>query len=153
MYPSKSTTTFSQTSALSFLHFQDAIYQNQKIQELIQAARVVFFQEWSKDPVASEPPEVLVKLQKPGHHLRPNELRVERAQECTLHELPPSHSSTALVENSWVSCVLTALTLTWRFNPWYWILLRRRQWHPTPVLLPRKSHGWRSLVGCSPWDR
>ena len=22
---------------------------------------------------------------------------------------------------------------------------------PTPVLLPRKSHGWRSLVGCSPW--
>ena len=29
---------------------------------------------------------------------------------------------------------------------------RRRQWHPTPTLLPRKSHGRRSLVGCSPWD-
>ena len=29
----------------------------------------------------------------------------------------------------------------------------RRQWHPTPVLLPGKSHGWRSLVGCSPWGR
>ena len=28
---------------------------------------------------------------------------------------------------------------------------RRRQWHPTPVLLPGKSHGWRSLVGCIPW--
>ena len=27
----------------------------------------------------------------------------------------------------------------------------RRAWHPTPVLLPRKSHGQRSLVGCSPW--
>ena len=27
----------------------------------------------------------------------------------------------------------------------------RRQWHPTPVLLPRKSHGRKSLVGCSPW--
>ena len=27
----------------------------------------------------------------------------------------------------------------------------QRQWHPTPVLLPGKSHGWRSLVGCSPW--
>ena len=26
-----------------------------------------------------------------------------------------------------------------------------RRWHPTPVLLPRKSHGQRSLVGCSPW--
>ena len=25
--------------------------------------------------------------------------------------------------------------------------------HPTPVLLPGKSHGWRSLVGCSPWGR
>ena len=42
-----------------------------------------------------------------------------------------------------------------------WIMLemgslvkpRRRQWHPTPVLLPGKSHGWRSLVGCSPWGR
>ena len=30
---------------------------------------------------------------------------------------------------------------------------RRRQWHPTPVLLPGKSHGWRSLEGCSPWGR
>ena len=28
---------------------------------------------------------------------------------------------------------------------------RRRQWQPTPVLLPGKSHGQRSLVGCSPW--
>ena len=30
---------------------------------------------------------------------------------------------------------------------------RSRQWHPTPVLLPGKFHGWRSLVGCSPWGR
>ena len=28
-----------------------------------------------------------------------------------------------------------------------------RQWRPTPVLLPGKSHGVRSLVGCSPWGR
>ena len=27
------------------------------------------------------------------------------------------------------------------------------QWQPTPVLLPGKFHGWRSLVGCSPWGR
>ena len=27
----------------------------------------------------------------------------------------------------------------------------RRKWQPTPVLLPGKSHGWRSLVGYSPW--
>ena len=31
--------------------------------------------------------------------------------------------------------------------------IRRRQWHPTPVLLPGKSHGRRSLVGCSPRGR
>ena len=27
----------------------------------------------------------------------------------------------------------------------------RRQWQPTPVLLPGKSHGQRSLVACNPW--
>ena len=32
-------------------------------------------------------------------------------------------------------------------NLWQW----RRQWHPTPVLLPGKSHGQRSLEDCSPW--
>ena len=30
---------------------------------------------------------------------------------------------------------------------------QRRQWHPTPVLLPGKSHWRRSLIGCSPWGR
>ena len=30
------------------------------------------------------------------------------------------------------------------------ISLRRRQWQPTPVLLPGKSDGWRSLAGYSP---
>ena len=33
------------------------------------------------------------------------------------------------------------------------VVNRRRQWHPTPVLLPGKSHGRRTLVGCSPWGR
>ena len=32
-------------------------------------------------------------------------------------------------------------------DPW------RRTWQPTPIFLPGKSHGWRSLVGCSPWGR
>ena len=31
--------------------------------------------------------------------------------------------------------------------------IQRRQWHPTPVLMPGKSHGWRSVVGYSPWGR
>ena len=33
----------------------------------------------------------------------------------------------------------------------FYIVIRRRPWHPTRVLLPGKSHGRRSLVGCSPW--
>ena len=39
------------------------------------------------------------------------------------------------------------------FNTLSRLVYRRRQWHPTPVLLPGKSHGRRSLVGCSPWGR
>ena len=51
------------------------------------------------------------------------------------------------------SCVLMSLSFFFFSfclcipSPW------RRQWRPTPVLLPGKSHGWRSLVGCSPWGR
>ena len=37
------------------------------------------------------------------------------------------------------------------FDPWVGKIPWRRQWHPTPVLLPGESHGGRSLVGCSPW--
>ena len=33
------------------------------------------------------------------------------------------------------------------------LISQRRQWQPTPVLLPGKLHGWRSLVGYSPWGR
>ena len=39
------------------------------------------------------------------------------------------------------------VTSLWPFTFMHW----RRQWQPTPVLLPGKSHGRRSLVGCSPW--
>ena len=62
-------------------------------------------------------------------------------------------------------CILTSLSLVTRFLNnvlplacfliFYFCLKveRRRQWHPTPVLLPGKSYGWRSMVGCSPWGR
>ena len=42
---------------------------------------------------------------------------------------------------------LVAYFILWCSTFWK----RRRRWHPTPVLLPGKSHGRRSLVGCSPW--
>ena len=38
-----------------------------------------------------------------------------------------------------------------RFDPWVGKILWRRKWQPTPVFLPGKSHGCRSLVGYSPW--
>ena len=43
----------------------------------------------------------------------------------------------------------------WRcgFNFWVGKISWRRQWQPTPVFLPGKSHGWGSLVGYSPWGR
>jgi len=37
------------------------------------------------------------------------------------------------------------------FNKLSRLVIQRRKWHPTPVLLPGKSHGQRGLVGCSPW--
>ena len=52
----------------------------------------------------------------------------------------------------WISFSDIGIKLKWIF-----IIVqnktRRRQWHPTPVLLPGKSHGLKSLVDCSPWGR
>ena len=53
---------------------------------------------------------------------------------------------------------LPRLTLTMPFwssppSPWWCHISFVLQWQPTPVLLPGKSHGRRSLVGCSPWGR
>ena len=45
---------------------------------------------------------------------------------------------------------LISLTVVFLLSALWW---QRRQWQPTPVLSPGKSHGWRSLVGCSPWGR
>ena len=39
------------------------------------------------------------------------------------------------------------------FDPWVGKILWKRKWQPPPVLLPGKSHEWRSLVGYSPWGR
>ena len=50
---------------------------------------------------------------------------------------------------------LAAAAQGWRpgFSPCVWKIPWRRKWQPTPVLLPEKSHGQRSLVGYSPWGR
>ena len=67
-------------------------------------------------------------------------------------------SNAHLTSHSRMSRCRSVITLSWLSGSWRSfsysssVYFRRRQWHPTPVLLPRKSHGWRSLVGCSPWD-
>ena len=38
-----------------------------------------------------------------------------------------------------------------RFNLWVWKIPWRQNWQPTPVFLPGKLHGQRSLVGYHPW--
>ena len=38
-----------------------------------------------------------------------------------------------------------------RFDPWVGKIPWRRKWQPTPVHLPGKFHGWRNLIGYSPW--
>ena len=38
-----------------------------------------------------------------------------------------------------------------RFNPWVRKIPWRRKWQPSPIFLPGKSHGQRSLAGFSPW--
>ena len=40
-----------------------------------------------------------------------------------------------------------------QFDPWVGKIPWRRAWQPTPVFLPRKFLGQRSLVGYSPWGR
>ena len=55
---------------------------------------------------------------------------------------------TTQLQTSALPCEHEAYHLIWlSLNIW------RRQRHPNPVLLPGKSHGWRGLVGCSPWGR
>ena len=38
------------------------------------------------------------------------------------------------------------------FDPWVGEIPWRREWQPTPVFLPRESHGLRGLAGYIPWS-
>ena len=91
-----------------------------------------------------------------------------------LSGLSPSSSETNLPSLPWASCLLPpeswpsplpqshspfsfmneVYRRRWRhrFNSWLGKIPWRRKWQPTPVFLPGKFHGQRSLVGNSPWD-
>ena len=70
--------------------------------------------------------------------------------------IPPSSSPTESKRLFSFAVSHTGLSLPSFWIPYicvsilYWW---RRQWHPTPVLLPGESQGWGSLVGCHLWDR
>ena len=51
----------------------------------------------------------------------------------------------------WLSCEICLQCRRPRFNSWVKKIPWRRAWLPTPVFLPGEFHGWRSLVGYSPW--
>ena len=66
-----------------------------------------------------------------------------------------SRGSSQPRDRTQVSCIAGGFFTSWAQGTVHLNLVRlncrRRQWHPTPVLLPGKSHGQRSLVRCSPW--
>ena len=120
--------------------------------------RCVCFHHWFRFPVSSC---CLLSC----HQSRP----LPRPRGCSFPSISPApyptysghghavvHSVCAL---SWV-CALSSCLIKWCFSAIAVSVIgvslcsyRRRQWQPTPVLLPGKSHGQRSMVGCSPWGR
>ena len=86
------------------------------------------------------------------------------------HDLSVCLSGDTHFRKSSVNVLVILKVLTWRRLPWWlrwlsiclqcgrprfnpWKISWRRKWQPTPVFLPGKSHGQRSLVGCSQWGR
>ena len=103
-------------------------------------------------------PETLTLSQYTHEDMRLPRKVKKKVSSCLMHSSLRPHSiardcglqiSGQCMPDLWRNCAWPALYqvlfltdvqhLTWR-----------RQWHPTPVLLPGKSHGRRSLVGCSP---
>ena len=64
------------------------------------------------------------------------------------HPYVTTGKTIALTRRTFVGKVMSLL-----FNMLSRLVIQRRQWQPTPILLPGRSHGPRSLVGYSPWGR
>ena len=70
-------------------------------------------------------------------------------------EVPPKKPWMSIAFYPFNECLVKAKTPCG--NKWFKVINVvyrqewRRKWQPTPVLLPGKFHGWRSLVGYSPW--
>ena len=67
--------------------------------------------------------------------------------DCSL----PGSSVHGIFQARVLEWVAIAFSRRLRFNPWVGKIPRRRKWQPTPVFLPGKSQGQRSLAGYSQW--
>ena len=74
---------------------------------------------------------------------------MEKNISSTLTSVPPL--SKTLSRQMWVHFHAIPSVSLFYFYMYPSVKARRRWWHPTPVFLPGKSHGRRSLVGYSPW--
>ena len=66
---------------------------------------------------------------------------------CGCHNIPVRESKVRRISSICLQCRRPG------FDPWVRKIPWRRKWQPTPVPSPGKSHGQRSLVGCSPWGQ
>ena len=64
-----------------------------------------------------------------------------------MKSLPSKFTNRKIHVTHFISVALCACLLVLNYYCWILDMLRRRQWHPTPVLLPGESHGRRSLEG------
>ena len=88
--------------------------------------------------ISPMPCHELLALHRHWRPLRPSNLGTALVETMAVYE--PQLCLWKVTTDANVHCANNSLRLT------------LKQWHPTPVLLPGKSHGWWSLVGCSPWD-
>ena len=88
-------------------------------------------------------------------HQAPLSMRFPRQEYWSVLPFPPPGDlpDPGVEPSSLVSAALVGGFFTTLPIGKYYETIRRRQWHPTPVLLPGKSHGRRNLIGWGPWGR
>ena len=85
--------------------------------------------------------------------LRPCDFVINRNHLCVTFPLPQVSQAIIHTHHYKIIIVIRPYSTRGQILLFSMLIMRRRQWQPTPVLLPGKSHGRRSLVGCSPWGR
>ena len=79
------------------------------------------------------------------------ELGQKISQFIQKHQRPQRAKAVLRKKNGAGGLYLLNFTLYYKATVIKTVWYGHKKWQPTPVLLPGKSHGWRSLEGCSPW--